>query len=285
MESVASPKGAETRLAVYVLTATASISPSKPQGETAVARTHKRQHTIPRSYLSSWIEPVTPPGQTSAIILISKDRQTVRRKSPEKCFAQTDRYTLHLKDGQRDLRVEHQLASIESDFQGVLASVRREQRLTLLQKAKLCAFVAAMMARSKKQGDWMLQQRRDMVGMIRDMELARDVEATASSELEQGLQDHHGTLVAQLIPVIAPVLFQMPLSILTTNDSVGFITSDAPAVMFNPEAHTFPPMYRSPGLQQKDVEIRLPLDSPASCSLFAHTPPRLLRWLDCSGRG
>jgi hypothetical protein len=222
-----------------------------------MAGTHKRQHTIPRTYLSSWIEPVTPAGQTRAIYLVSNEDRTVRRKSPEKSFTETDRYTVHLKDGSRDLRVEHYLGGIESEFQDVLSAVRQEQPLTIRQRAKLCTFTAAMLGRSKKQGDWMLQQRRGHIEKIKEMEKAVNARPITSTQMEDSLLNHHASLVVQVIEAAAPVLFGMTLMILTTTDPVGFITSDAPAVMLNPRAHTFPPMYRVPGLNQKDVEVTL----------------------------
>jgi hypothetical protein len=236
-----------------------------------MAGSHKKQHTIPRSYLAAWVEPVTPPGQTSAIYLISKEDKSVRRKSPEKSFTQTDRYTVRLKDGSRDLTVEHALGSIENDFQAVLRAIRQGQRLNPLQKAKVCTFTAAMMSRSKQQGDWILKQRLEHLEQIKDMEKTHGVDPIASLEMEEALQNHHAQLVVNGIEVIAPVLYQMTLTIFTTTNRTGFITSDAPAVMYNPKAHTFPPMYRSAGLLQKDVEVTLPL-SPQHMVLFSHRP-------------
>ena len=81
--------------------------------------THKHQHTIPRVYLRSWLEPYTPAGQMAAIHIIAKESKEVRRKSPTKSFTSNDRYTVHLKDGERNLDVENYLGRIESDFQGV----------------------------------------------------------------------------------------------------------------------------------------------------------------------
>jgi len=236
-----------------------------------MAGSHKKQHTIPRSYLAAWIEPVTPTGQTSAIYLISKDEKTIRRKSPEKSFTQTDRYTVHLRDGTRDLTVEHALGDLESDFQGVLRAVRQGEKLTLLQKAKLSAFTAAMMGRSKQQGDWILKQQLEHLETIKEMEKAHGAEPITSKDMEEALGNHHAQLVVNCIQVMAPVLFRMVLTIFTTNDPTGFITSDAPAVMYNPKSHTFPPMYRSPGLLQRDVEVTLPL-SPQHLALFSHHP-------------
>src|ERR1700674_3290723 len=114
--------------------------------------THKKQHTIPRSYLAAWVEPVTPSGQTSAIWRISKDLSSKRRKSPEKSFTEVDRYTIHLEDGTRDLTVENSWARIENDFLDVLKAIRRRDPLSATQRSKLSIFTAAMMGRSKKQG-------------------------------------------------------------------------------------------------------------------------------------
>jgi hypothetical protein len=235
-----------------------------------MTKTHKKQHTVPRSYLSSWIEPVTPPGQTSAIRLISKADRSVRRKSPAKTFTETDRYTVFLKDGARDLTVENYLGGIESDFQGVLRALRNNQRLTIDQRAKLAAFTAAMLGRSKRKGDWMLHQRKQHVEKIREMEQAINASPNASQELEATLLNYHADLVVQMIRVAAPILFNMRLTICTTEDPMGFITSDAPAVMYNPRSYTFPPHYRSPGLYQKYIEVTLPL-TPRHLALFTHT--------------
>lgn len=83
------------------------------------------------------------------------------------------------------------------------------------------------------------------------------------------------SLVIDTIHAAAPVLASMTLTILTTHDPDGFITSDAPAAMYNPKAHTFAPLYRSPGLMQPDVEVTLPL-SPQETALYCRRPLRLL---------
>jgi hypothetical protein len=59
------------------------------------------------------------------------------------------------------------------------------------------------------------------------------------------------------------------MSILISKEPLGFITSDAPCVWFNPKAHTFPPFYRSPGLAQTDIEVTLPL-TPHHLLYFSH---------------
>jgi len=181
-----------------------------------------------------------------------------------------------MKDGSRDLSVENTLGQIETDFQPILMAIRRRQNLTPLQRTKLAIFTAAMMGRSKKQGDQWLGQWLEHVEKVKRMEEMFEVtEPSLSQKLEQGLENSHAELVINTIKAAAPVLSGMTLTILTTNDSDGFITSDAPAVMYNPKAHRLPPFYRSPGLLQPDVEVSLPL-SPQELALYCHQPLRYL---------
>jgi hypothetical protein len=239
-----------------------------------MAKTHKRQHTVPRSYLHSWIEPVTPPGLHAAVQLVSKRDRTVRRKSPEKTFTETDRYTVLLNDGTRQLAVENYLGDIENEFQGVLRAVRANEDLTPRYRAKLATFTAAMLGRSKKQGDWMMQQFRGIQERIQQLETRMNAAHRTSNDMEEYLRNLNAQLVVGVIQSAAPVLFQMSLTICTTDDATGFITSDAPAVMLNPKAHTFPRQYQSPGLMQRDIEITLPL-TPKHLAVFTHQPDAL----------
>lgn len=56
----------------------------------------------------------------------------------------------------------------------------------------------------------------------------------------------------------------MDLAVFVTNDEIGFITSDNPCIWYDPEAYKRPPMYRTPGLAYKTIEITMPL-SPSHC--------------------
>jgi hypothetical protein len=235
-----------------------------------------KQHTIPKSYLAAWVDPITAPGQTGALWRISKDRSRKWRRSPEKTFRETDRYTIPMSDGTRNLAVENTLGQTETDFQPILMAVRRRQSLTALQRAKLAIFTAAMMGRSKKMGDHWLEQMQSHFEKVERMEKSVEgCDSSLSSQMRQELEHSHASLVIGTIQAAAPILASMTLTILTTNDPDGFITSDAPAVMYNPKAHTLPPFYRSPGLMQPDVEVSLPL-SPQEMALYCRQPLRLL---------
>jgi Protein of unknown function (DUF4238) len=233
-----------------------------------MVNTHKKQHTIPKSYLAAWLEPNTPHGQDPAIFRISKDSKEVRRRSPANSFTETDRYTVRLQDGTRDLTVEHFLGGIENDFQGVLDTIRLRQPLTAPERALICAFTGAMLGRSKQQGDWLLKQELEHLEQIKDLERTHNIEPVASQAKEESIKNYHAQLVVNAIQIFTPVLFMMNLTICTTDDPLGFITSDAPAVMDNPKIQGMV-FYGQPGLAQKDVEITLPL-TPEHLALFTH---------------
>jgi hypothetical protein len=73
---------------------------------------------------------------------LQRDGTGKHRKSPKKTFVESDRYTVLLKNGERDLRVEHTLDQIENHFSGVLRRVQRREKLTMRDKAKLAIFTA-----------------------------------------------------------------------------------------------------------------------------------------------
>src|ERR1019366_3691414 len=102
----------------------------------------KKQHVIPNCYLKAWCDPVTPPGHSPSIWRISKDGSRKKRKSPEKSFTSTDRYTITLPNGERSLALEDTLSALEGQFTAVLKRVRRREHLTAVDRARLCLFAA-----------------------------------------------------------------------------------------------------------------------------------------------
>ena len=81
-----------------------------------MAKSHKSQHWVPRSYLQAWVDPDTPAGHEPYVNVISRDGGEVRRRAPSNIFTETDLYTIQLPDGRRDLRLEHGLSQLETDF-------------------------------------------------------------------------------------------------------------------------------------------------------------------------
>lgn len=229
----------------------------------------KKQHIIPQCYLKAWCDPRTPPGQNPFIWRISRDGSEKKRKSPEKSFAATDKYTIKLATGERNLIIEDTLAGIESDFVSVLSRIRRHASLSSSDRARLCIFAAAMHTRTTAMGEHWKKQQRQIHDQIVALEQAHNSPPSLSLETAQHAELAHQHIIAAGLEGEAPLLFDMQMTVLITDDDAGFITSDTPCVWFNPNLYKFPPFYRSPGLGQPDIQVTLPL-TPKYLLLLSH---------------
>ena len=248
---------------------------------------NKRQHIVPRCYLSAWVDPVTPPGQHAALWKFSKDGSGQHRRSPEKTFIESDRYTIRLPNGDRDLIVEQHLDKIENAFSGVLRRLHRHEKLGVTDLAKIAAFTAAMLGRTRPRADNWRQAWTDIRRHVAAFEgdgrspskasgsgppdgsLPPNAVHISTAEIDGMLTNIHPEYLSNTIEIAAPILFRMDLSIFSTDDPLGFITSDNPCIMHNPTAYRYHPIARSPGLRQKDVQVLLPL-SPRLLIAYTH---------------
>lgn len=208
----------------------------------------KKQHIIPECYLKAWCDPMTPSNQKPYLWLISKDGKVQRKRAPKKSFTESEMYTIKLPDETRGLNIEDMLSRIEGDFVRIVEKkIKKQLPLSKKERAKLCTFVAAMTGRTKSQQ----KNFRNTLGKLLTPEYA------------------HPIVIYHIIELMPPLLYQMSLAILETDDDLGFITSDNPCVLFNPELYKLPPIYRNPGLGQEKIEVRLPL-TPHHLLLFSH---------------
>ncbi len=255
---------------------------------------HKDQHWIPQSYLKAWADPdAAEPGPR--VWRFSKDGERSAKKSPKGIFFEEELYTIQLADGTRDLRVEHGLAGLESEFVEIRDTILHNDKAPdARQDLLLRAFIAAMHSRTRAHlGHWQGQFKslRDQMDRMRSAmmaktpsERARIAKATAPivpsgeshsyDDVQQMAEGPVGPMVVAMVQSQLPVLAQMNLAILTTDDPVGFITSDKPCVWFDPDAYKRPPIYRGVGLDSPKVEVTLPA-SP--------TQILLLSWHDLKG--
>ena len=256
---------------------------------------NKNQHVIPNCYVKSWCDPRTPPGQSPYIWRISKDGTQKKKKSPEKSFRANNRYTITMPNGDRNLVIENTLAGIEHRFMNVLSRIRRRERLTPLDKAHLCLFTAAMHTRSIATGEHWKKLHEGVHRQVVALERKRNAPPATSLDTADLVKHAHPYLVESGIEILAPMLFKMPLSILVTDDELGFVTSDNPSVWNVPNAHRLPPGLRYPSLSQPESETSLPL-TPQHLLLISYRayPPYVdvkqrtvddanrLRCLDCT---
>jgi hypothetical protein len=220
---------------------------------------------------------------------------TKKNKSPEKSFTATDNYTIKMPNGDRNLVIENTLAGIESQFVSVLGRIQRRERLTPLDKARLCLFTAAMHTRTIAMGEHWKEFHQGIHNKVVALEKKRNAPPAKSLETADMVKHAHPYLVESGIEILAPMLFKMPMSILVTDDELGFVTSDNPCVWNVPNAHRLPPDLRYPSLSQPEIEISLPL-APQHLLLISYRayPPYVdvkqqtvddanrLRCLDCT---
>jgi hypothetical protein len=240
---------------------------------------HKRQHYVPKSYLSAWVDEATPAAQTPYVWAYPlATPEAPKRKSPGKLFTETDIYTVRLPNGIRDLRLEHGLGHLENGLIDLRTSfIERHRQIPAPRHLKLIALVAAMKARTPTFRDHHRQQWQNILNVADDMMLQmadktseekKRISSLSISEPGKGMSmDEVRNLVQypiqHLMPVVlqasVPIMAQMSMTIYWTEEKPGFITSDNPVVWFDPEAEQRPAIYRTPALMYKSLEITMAL--------------------------
>jgi len=197
-------------------------------------------------------------------------------------------YTIITADGDRDLVLENGLGQLENDFVSVRKS-KLNKRLSLDpgDRAIVCAFMAAIQARTKLNREslrnmWKspLEQMERMRARIKTASEQEKRHMAALSgpsdpsklgfhfeEVKEFVEKPLQTWLPATMNAAVPLLCALDFVILTTDDQVGFITSDNPCVWFDPQAYKRPPMYRQPALMYESIEITLPV-SPKQCILL-----------------
>jgi hypothetical protein len=254
-----------------------------------MAKSHKAQHWVPKCYLRAWVDLNRPTNYEPYVHVFSKDGGTSRKKSPENLFTETDLYTIRLPDGARDLRLEHGLCGLEASF----SEIRRDyltgrKHVSLPRYLKRLAFVAAMHSRTPSRRDHFMGFWSEVLQMgeeiERQMKVATPEErrrvasfaAPGSDRPAMSLDDvreiRASPMRHTLGPLMAaelPLLTRLRCFVLCSASEIGFITSDAPVVWFDPEWHRKPPLYRSASFSDPRLEITLPL-SPMQMLVLKH---------------
>lgn len=250
-------------------------------------RGHKGQHWVAASYLRAWCRRAVATHEPF-LWRYDRDGANPKPKAPTNVFKASDLYTLKKRDGTRDLGLERILGTLESDFN----IVRRDKvlpgaELTGKDKAAIMAFMAAQIVRTPSFRDHWAEQMSEVLelgeALEEDMRTASDERRRMASAVVQGgggpsmtmeqaraVRDHPLLLVSPMMMVNLLTIFsRMHLVIICTDDDLGFIASDAPGVTFDPKWHTYPPMYRQPGLAMPSIEVSMPL-APSRLALLTH---------------
>jgi len=116
-----------------------------------------------------------------------------------------------------------------------------------------------MLNRTKKQRANMLNSFQQLHDIVVRMEKAHDSPPTTSLETEGLATYGHHYMMIQSLEIILDYLDQMSKAVFFCAGEARFITSDYPVSLHNPNAHRLPPLFRSPGLGMRDVELFFPL--------------------------
>lgn len=248
---------------------------------------NKKQHFVPACYLKAWLDPEAPRGAKAMpyLWMFDRDGRNPRNKPPEKIFRETDMYTQLAADGTRDLRLEHGLSGLEGKFTAIRTSKFNFRRpLTDDEWTWMCFFVTVAHVRTPALRDHMWDQFRNARTRIEEMmgEVAaesapptfppaegRAVPVTPEL-LDSMVQDPLPMMLSTSVQAVLPILLTMQRFVYWTDDPLGFITSDNPCMWFDPTAHRLPPMRRGVGIQNRNIEITMPL-SPQQCIVFSHS--------------
>lgn len=250
----------------------------------------KKQHYVPRTYLKSWCDPNRPPKQVPYVWLHSLDGQTIRKKSPDNIFTESNFYTIKGINGSRDLVLENGLSELENLF----ARARRNMlskgdSLDVDDRFALCAFTAVMQARTKGQrdhwrGNW--QRAADMMEKIMDWSAQATPEeqdnmaktlntpgydaddGISYDEVKATIEQPMLALLTTAVDVVLPILMSMQLVILETSKP-QFITSDSPCCWYDPAMTKEDSRIKSAAIGSPTIEISLPV-SPHQLLYFTH---------------
>jgi hypothetical protein len=244
---------------------------------------HKHQHWIPQGYLKAWADPAAPLEQESWVWQFDRDGRQSRRKPPRKIFFENDLYTLGLDDGIRDLRIERGLGGLEDQFVRIREE-KLQRRLPLVPDEDLVlrAFVGAMQARTPPQLDHWRATFDRLAEKGREIQAAVDAgnrtglfgsissggPSLSQEDVESLANAARGELVFPMLQAQLPILRRMNLSVLETDDAIGFITSDSPCVWVDPVMSAPPFPEAAPGLGSASVEVSLPV-SPSQLLLLS----------------
>jgi hypothetical protein len=251
----------------------------------------RRQHFVPACYLKAWLDPSAPKTNknTPYVWLLDKKGENPKAKAPEKIFRESDMYTLTTPDGTHDLRLEHGLGTVESNFTKVRTSKFNFKRpLTEEDWLWVCLFAATAHNRTAASRDHFVSQMEKVKEMFEraagpdwetrtvEPELPPHVDRSKVYIPQPGDFDNlkeltTTTLLNSAADVILPELLGMHKTVLCTTDPLGFLTTDAPSTWYDPTAYRRHPFERAVGLRNPAIEITLPI-SPTQCLLFTHRP-------------
>lgn len=211
---------------------------------------HTEQHFVPQAYLRPWLDTTsTPKGSRNAygVWVFDRDGTNARQQSPKALFWEDDIYSIPMPDGTRDLRLEHGFGTLEDKYTRIRnRTLMRGLWPSAEETVWLLAFVFAAYFRTPGIHDHYGKQFGELRAMTQRVEQAhtnrpaRGWESVVGSptaprgwrvvpEEVDFMADY--PIQAFMMPALSaalPMLGQMAMAVMQTDDELGFITTDAP---------------------------------------------------------
>jgi hypothetical protein len=237
------------------------------------------QHWVDRAYLEAWCDPDCPKEWEPFVWVFARTTPKGKRRAPKNIFKEPHMYTMP-EGGKGDpLSIEKSLQKLCDEFLRVRnEKVLLRRKLDGQDRARLCMFAATKFSRTPKSRAHTRATWGHMADVLED--LAKGSGKDPSSEIPVFMKGFKGTemktslrrlreieahpLQRMLVPAVFAMsdqLARMPLLVLHNEATPGFVTSDAPVVLFNMTA-------RMPGLGHPDTEVTLPL-SPRHMAIWS----------------
>lgn len=212
------------------------------------------QHIIPKCHLKNFADPKVPQNFGKCVWLFSKTGKVGKRQNIKSTMTSEHFYTI----GNDDFRVETSLQQIEDKYSKIFDSkISKKLPLNMEEHVFFCAFIASMLQRTVAQKENIEHMFDQIIERLSMFETETGKVSKAKQEWVEKKKDAHSFSIIQMLPEMTNIMVEMNIAFFCSESKTSFITSDNPAFLFNSKLQ-FYPMY-SPGLGQKDVEIRMPL--------------------------
>lgn len=231
---------------------------------------NENQHWVPASYLKTWIDQTLPKGRIGQVWVYSKNGEHHETKSPKKVFSEKELYTGSTDKIERDLSVEKLLCSLEKSFIRIRYKLISSKNLTQKDFENLLFYIAAMLNRGREQNEFFKSQWEKEAATIAKIENKTNTpqlyslptsatQAPASDVITRLKKAPLYHMLRGLTQTTANTLLGMNFGLLSTTSSPGFITSDNPCVLHDPDLYNRPPLFQVRGLCYPRVEITFPI--------------------------
>jgi len=232
-----------------------------------LAKGKRRQHIVPKCYLQAFADPATPQGYEPYVWVLDKETRRSTRKAPKKILTGKEPYTFKLPYGKRDLVVEDTLSRIEDRYARWRASLQYGQLPPEEERANLCIFMSAMLARTRSQKtilDTFLAQVEENFAALEDMHGAPHVESKKMAEYRRNAFPES---VLRRTAMLTRVLWPKGFAFIGNSSGVPFVTSDEPCYITDPARGTHGIHGFAPASPTAEIQMTLSPTMAVLCSL------------------